>query len=252
MKAIIFAAGLGTRLKPLTDTMPKALVPINGKPLLEWQLEKLYRAGLTDIIVNVHHFPDQIIDYLHTHYPSVQVSDERNLLLETGGGLMKVLQDNPTLITQNEPVLALNVDILSNIDLPAFIRAYRPDDIASLVVSNRTTQRYLCWDKNLQLKGWTNIATGELRPTPDAFNLADTQLLAFSGMQLLSPRVLPYMQEIGKDKFSVIDLYLHIVAQHPSERVRAYVPCNYRMMDIGKIDHLTEAEHFAKNLSEAN
>ena len=240
MKAMIFAAGLGTRLKPITDTMPKALVPINGKPLLQWQIDKLHQAGIHDIVVNIHHFPDQIIDFLHNNYPDIRISDERDMLLETGGGLMKVLQD--------EPLLALNVDILSNIDIAALLDAYNPQDLALLVVSQRETQRYLCWDKENKLVGWTNIATREFRPAQIADTIHEAQLLAFSGMQVVSPHILPYMQEMGRDKFSVIDLYLHIVEHHPQETLRAYVPYDYRMMDIGKIDHLSEAESFAKSL----
>ena len=240
MKAMIFAAGLGTRLKPLTDTMPKALVPINGKPLLQWQIEKLHQAGISDIIVNIHHFPDMIIDFLRSNYPDIKVSDERDMLLETGGGLMKVLHD--------EPLLALNVDILSNIDIREVIDAYCPEDLALLVVSQRQTQRYLCWDQDNKLVGWTNIATKEVRPLNAAGHIQDTRLLAFSGMQIVSPRILPFMHEMKREKFSVIDLYLHIVEQHPQETIRAHIPYNYKMMDIGKIDHLSEAEYFAKSL----
>ena len=236
MKAMIFAAGLGTRLKPLTDTMPKALVPLGGKPLLQWQVEKLREAGITDIVVNVHHFPDQIIDAIREHEGwgcRIQVSDERDCLLETGGGLRKA----KALLGTDEPVLTCNVDILSNIDLKALLAAY--DDSASLlVVSDRQTQRYLCFDEQHTLCGWTNIATGELKGQ-------DGHQLAFSGMQILSPDALALLDTMPEERFSLIDFYLRTMQRVP---FRAYVPTDYRMMDVGKINQLAEAEAFAASL----
>ena len=236
MKAMIFAAGLGTRLKPLTDTMPKALVPLGGKPLLQWQVEKLREAGIMDIVVNVHHFPDQIIDAIRAHEGwgcRIQVSDERDCLLETGGGLRKA----KALLGTDEPVLTCNVDILSNIDLKALLAAY--DDSASLlVVSDRQTQRYLCFDEQHTLCGWTNIATGELKGQ-------DGRHLAFSGMQILSPDALALLDTMPEERFSLIDFYLRTMQRVP---FRAYVPSDYRMMDVGKINQLAEAEAFAASL----
>lgn len=265
MKAMIFAAGLGTRLKPLTDTLPKALVPIGGKTLLEWQIEKLKNAGFTDIIINVHHFPDQIIDFVHSHDDfgcNITISDEREMVLETGGGLRKVMNELPRIPSATEePVLAMNVDILSNIDIPALIASYNPDELGVLVVSDRKTQRYLCFDDQQRLTGWTNIATGEVRgriatPQQPVSDNRQPNLLAFSGMSLLSPRVHGYMNKVAQlkgDKFSLIDLYLYIVENKPasnpdSATLRAFIPANYRMMDVGKIDQLAEAEVFAESL----
>ena len=168
MKAMIFAAGLGTRLKPLTDTMPKALVPLAGKTLLQWQIEKLKAAGITDIVVNVHHFADKIIDYLRENDNfgcCIQVSDERDMLLETGGGLRKAqpfLTSNLSPLASS-PILVCNVDILSNIDIPALLNAYNPEEMGVVVVYPRDTQRYLLFDETNRLCGWTNIATGEVR-----------------------------------------------------------------------------------------
>ena len=139
---MIFAAGLGTRLKPLTDTMPKALVPLAGKPLLQWQVEKLRDAGITDITVNVHHFPDMIIDTIRRNNGwgcNISISDERDMLLDTGGGLKKAVIEGP--------ILACNVDILSNIDLRTLVSEYERTGVSQLVVSERKTQRYLCFDK---------------------------------------------------------------------------------------------------------
>ncbi|MBQ2190388.1 MAG: NTP transferase domain-containing protein [Paludibacteraceae bacterium] len=239
MVGLIFAAGLGTRLKPLTDTMPKALVPLAGKPLLQWQVEKLCDAGITDIIVNVHHFPDMIIDTIRANQGwgcAITVSDERDLLLDTGGGLKKI--KNEKIKIKNEPILACNVDILSNIDIKDLIRCYEQTGISQLVVSERSTQRYLCFDEQNTLCGWTNIKTGEIKGS-------DGRHLAFSGMQILSPEVLSHLDEMPQEKFSLIDFYLKVMNKAP---LQAYVPNNYRMMDVGKIDQIDEAEHFAESL----
>ena len=252
---MIFAAGLGTRLKPLTDTMPKALVPLAGKTLLQWQIEKLKTAGITDIVVNVHHFPDLIIDYLRENNNfgcNIQVSDERDMLLETGGGLRKA----QPLLTSNlsplasSPILVCNVDILSNIDIPALLNAYNPEEMGVVVVYPRDTQRYLLFDDNSRLRGWTNIATGEVRgPLSDnLYPIANTRKLAFSGMQVLNPRIFEVMEKVVAEKgekFSLIDLYLSIAEK---EILRAFIPENYRMMDVGKINQLSEAEAFAQAL----
>ena len=258
MKAMIFAAGLGTRLKPVTDTLPKALVPIAGKTLLQWQIEKLKDAGITDIVVNVHHFPDLIINYLQDHNNfgcNLQVSDERERLLETGGGLRKAEEKFRSLGVQefrssNEGILICNVDILSNIDISTLLQAYNPEEMGIVVVSERDTQRYLLFDEEHRLCGWTNIATGEVRGEEARRRGEDKNIkrLAFSGMQVLNPRIFEYMDEIVAkkgEKFSLIDLYLSIAEK---EILRAYIPENYRMMDVGKIAQLSEAENFASNL----
>lgn len=256
MKAMIFAAGLGTRLKPLTDTLPKALVPLAGKPLLQWQIERLKAAGITDIVVNVHHFPDMIINYLHDNDNfgcRIAVSDERDMLLETGGGLRKaeeLLTSSPNSPIASSPILICNVDILSNIDIPTLLNAYNPDEMGVVVVSERDTQRYLLFDEENRLCGWTNIATGEVRGE-EAIRRGGEQVmkkLAFSGMQVLNPRIFNCMDKVVEqkgDKFSLIDLYLSIAEK---EILRAYIPENYRMMDVGKITQLSEAEAFALSL----
>lgn len=257
MKAMIFAAGLGTRLKPLTDTLPKALVPLAGKPLLQWQIERLKAADITDIVVNVHHFPDMIINYLHDNDNfgcRIAVSDERDMLLETGGGLRKAeallgsgVQE---FRSSGEGILICNVDILSNIDIPTLLNAYNPDEMGVVVVSERDTQRYLLFDEENRLCGWTNIATGEVRGE-EAIRRGGEQVmkkLAFSGMQVLNPRIFDCMDKVVEqkgNKFSLIDLYLSIAEK---EILRAYIPENYRMMDVGKIAQLSEAEAFALNL----
>ena len=280
MRAMIFAAGLGTRLKPLTDTLPKALVPLAGKTLLQWQIERLKAAGITDIVVNVHHFPDMIINYLRDNDNfgcRIAVSDERDMLLETGGGLRKakeLLTSSPNPLplqgdSEGAPILICNVDILSNIDLPTLLQAYNPEEMGVVVVSPRDTQRYLLFDETNRLCGWTNIATGEIRPASLVSSLnilpptgeadlqakptyqlqrSDLSPLAFSGMQVLNPRIFDVMDKVVAekgDKFSLIDLYLSIAEK---EILRAFIPENYRMMDVGKIAQLSEAESFAASL----
>lgn len=253
MKAMIFAAGLGTRLKPLTDNIPKALVPLAGKTLLQWQIEKLKAAGITDIVVNVHHFPDLIINYLQEHDNfgcNIQVSDEREMLLETGGGLrkaMRLLGDE----AKGDGILVCNVDILSNIDVPTLLQTYNSEEMGIVVVSERKTQRYLLFDEENRLCGWTNVATGEIKGDKAIRRLGDEAIkrLAFSGMQVLNPRIFECMDAVVEqkgEKFSLIDLYLNIADK---EVLRAYVPEDYRMMDVGKIDQISEAEAFAQSIN---
>ena len=252
---MIFAAGLGTRLKPLTDNMPKALVPLAGKTLLQWQIERLKSAGITDIVVNVHHFPDMIIDYLKEHHNfgcNIQVSDERDMLLETGGGLrkaMRLLGDE----AKGDGILVCNVDILSNIDIPTLLQTYNSEEMGIVVVSERKTQRYLLFDEENRLCGWTNVATGEIKGDEAMRRKGDEAIkrLAFSGMQVLNPRIFECMDAVVEqkgEKFSLIDLYLNI---SDKEVLRAYVPEDYRMMDVGKIDQISEAEAFAQAISKS-
>ena len=253
MKAMVFAAGLGTRLKPLTDNMPKALVPLAGKTLLQWQIERLKSAGITDIVVNVHHFPNMIIDYLKEHQNfgcNILVSDERERLLETGGGLRKAMRllGNEA---KGEGILVCNVDILSNLDIPTLLQAYNPEEMGIVVVSERKTQRYLLFDEENRLCGWTNVATGEIKGDEAMRRKGDEAIkrLAFSGMQVLNPRIFECMDAVVEqkgEKFSLIDLYLNIADK---EVLRAYVPEDYRMMDVGKIDQISEAEAFAQSIS---
>ena len=242
MKALIFAAGLGTRLKPLTDTMPKALVPIDGKPLLEHVILKLKAAGFNQIIVNVHHFPDQIIDFLKSKNNfdlRIEVSDERDKLLDTGGGVKKA----KWFFDDGKPFLVHNVDILSNIDLQSLYQQHlETSPLATLVVSERDTFRYFLFDKEARLKGWINEKTGEVRPE----NLTNTELfnkLAFSGIQVLSPDVFKLMDHFP-DHFSIVDFYLRNAAQ---QKIKAYVPHALKMIDVGKLNVLTEAEQFVRN-----
>src|SRR5690606_32019928 len=154
MKAMIFAAGMGTRLKPLTDTIPKALVPVGGKPLLQHIIEKLKRFGFNEIIINIHHFGQQIIDFVQENNSfdiRIEFSDEREQLLDTGGGIKKAAW----FFDDNKPFLVHNVDILSNIDLQELYHFHlKNNTIATLLCSIRQTSRYLLFDTDNHLRGW--------------------------------------------------------------------------------------------------
>lgn len=239
MKAMIFAAGLGTRLKPLTDSIPKALVPIAGKTLLEHAILKLKAAGFNHILVNVHHFPDQIIDFVKANNAfgiRIEISDERELLLDTGGGIKKGI----AFLDGDEPFLVHNVDILSNIDLAELMHQHRhTNPMATLVVSERDTFRYLLFTDDQRLQGWINEKTGETRPAelrhPERYNK-----LAFSGIQVLSPQALQLMGNYP-EKFPIMDFYLNEAHKH---NILSFVPTNYSMIDVGKLNVLDEAERF--------
>lgn len=239
MKAMLYAAGLGTRLKPLTDRMPKALVPVGGRPLLDITLERLRKAGVTDVVINVHHFAESIVAHVRTHEYglNIRISDESAQLLETGGGLRKAASLFPE---DDSPILIHNVDILSNADLNAFYTAHLDDD-AALLVSPRETKRYLLFDKNDRLVGWTNIETGEVRsPYPD-LDADACRRYAFSGIHTFSPRLFPYMKGFP-EKFSIIDFYLSVCDK---VCIKAHPDCNLQLLDVGKQDSLQAAEQFA-------
>ena len=246
MKAMIFAAGLGTRLKPITDTMPKALVPVCGRPLLFHVITKLVAAGYDDIIVNVHHFPDQIIDYLcvNDFGAHITISDERELLRETGGGIKHV---RPLLRNDgSEPFLVHNVDIVSNLDLKWLREQHRPEALATVVVSERKTQRYLLFDDEGRLKGWTNVATGEVRSPFGDIDPTKLRRLAFAGIHLISPAIFDAFDRYGfGDRFSIMDFYLKACADYP---VYAAVPPDFRMVDVGKKETLSEAERVCETI----
>lgn len=241
-QAMIFAAGLGTRLKPLTDTMPKALVRIGGEPLIKHVVLRLKEAGFQRIVVNVHHFAQQIIDYLeeNEHFGlDIRISDETEQLLETGGGIKKARD----LFDPHSPVLIHNVDILSNVDLTAFYdHACASGAEATLLVSERQTKRYLLFDDEYRLVGWTNKETGEVKSPHNWVKdeLQSLQMLAFSGIHVFSPALFPMMDQ-WPDRFPIIDFYLKACATHP---LSGYVADNLRMIDVGKLDSLQQAEEF--------
>lgn len=224
---MIFAAGLGTRLKPLTDTMPKALVRVGGEPLLWHVVMKLKAAGYERLVVNVHHFAQQIVDYLRENDNfglDIHISDETEQLLETGGGIKKALP----LFDPTEPILIHNVDILSNLDLKQL-----PTDAPLLVVSQRKTKRYLQFDDTMRLVGWKNVETGEVKGR-------EGTALAFSGIHIFHPSLAPLLAD-WPDRFPIMDFYLAECANH---RIMGYEAKDLRLLDVGKLDSLEQAEQF--------
>jgi len=240
-QAMILAAGLGTRLKPLTDSMPKAMVPVAGKPLLWHILMKLRDAGFQRIVVNVHHFASQIVDYLAANDRfglDILVSDETAQLLDTGGALKKAWP----LFLPDSPVLIHNVDILSNVDVGALYDLAAEAD-ALLLVGHRSTSRYLLFDDDLRLSGWTNDEKGIVRcPCPDK-DPAQLQKLAFSGIHVIHPRLATLLADMP-DKFGVFDFYMKYLPDH---RILGHLKTDLRMLDVGKLYTLEQAEQFIQN-----
>ena len=280
MKAMIFAAGLGTRLKPITDSMPKALVPVCGQPLLYHVITKLVAAGYDDIIVNVHHFPDQIIDYLciNDFSAHITISDERDFLRETGGGIKHVrslLEDGCSGLPESSlrdpshkwappsygaeggtdsgrppqpssPFLVHNVDIISNLNLKWLRKQHRGDALATIVVSERETQRYFLFDEEGRLKGWTNVKTGEVRSPYGDIDPSQYRKLAFAGIHLMSPAIFDAFDRLGfGERFSITDFYLKACAEYP---IYAAVPPEFKMVDVGKKETLSEAERVCESI----
>ncbi|SNU03242.1 Nucleotidyl transferase [Prevotellaceae bacterium MN60] len=260
---MILAAGLGTRLKPLTDTMPKALVPVGGTPLLDLNIHRLMDQGYDRFVVNIHHFAQQIIDHVaqQDYAPMVQFSDETAELLETGGGLKKAQH----LFHDDAPILIHNVDILDNVDYDWFSRQHLPEEDAVLLVSKRQTKRYLLFDNAMRLMGWMNRETGEVKsPFPwlreaeltidddlqvkerSSFNVQrssfNVQLhaFAFSGIHSFSPRLFPLMERFP-ERFPIIDFYLSTCHR---AHIVGLVKDDLRLMDVGKIETLDQAENF--------
>ena len=249
MQAMIFAAGLGTRLKPLTDTMPKALVRVGDEPLIKRVLLRLADAGAGRIVVNVHHFASQITQYLAENDNfglDIVISDETSGLLETGGGIKHAA----SLFAPSSPVLIHNVDILSNVDLRKFynlaVRSEAGGNVtdAVLLVSWRKTKRYLLFDDNMRLVGWTNVETGEVKSPYANLDPGKCLMYAFAGIHVISPRLFPLMDEFP-DRFGIIDFYLAVCATH---NITGHVKGDLKLMDIGKLDTLAQAESFLSEL----
>lgn len=224
---MILAAGLGTRLRPITDTIPKALVEINGKTLLEHSIDHLKLFDVKEIIVNVHHFSDQIISFLKKKKNfglAIEVSDERDQLLDTGGGFKKA----SPFFEGGEPFVVRNVDVLSNMDLGAmlsFHKKHKP--VATLAVRNRETSRYMLFNERWELIGWTNVSTGEKKLSRKEYKRMYP--LAFSGIQVLDPSIIPLITEEGR--FSLIAMYLRLCREN---RICAYTDNDSFWFDAGK------------------
>jgi len=234
MKAMILAAGLGTRLRPHTNYHPKALIPVNDMPLLEIVIRRLKHFGVKDIIVNVHHFAEQIISFLekNNHFDiNIAVSDERDQLLNTGGGLKKA----GWFFEDGAPFLLCNTDILSNLDLHKFYKAHLASDaLVTLAVRKRETSRYLIFAEDKKMQGWVNVKTGKMilrRAHP-----GNCQLMAFSGLHIIDPKIFSMMPK--EDAFSIIDVYLDLAANN---NLMSYEENASVWLDVGKPENLAKA-----------
>lgn len=234
MKAMLLAAGLGTRLKPFTDHHPKALAQVHGKSLLQWNIEYLQKFGIRDIVINVHHFAQQIIDVLEQHNgwgSNFEISDESEAVLETGGGL---LYAKPFLEGTSD-FLLMNVDMLTNTHLGNLLAAHKASlCLATLAVQQRTSSRQLLFNKEKMLCGWQHTETGQLRP--EGLFIDGLSALAFSGIQVLKSDIFSHIRFSGK--FSLIDLYLDICERHS---IAAWEHTGDLLIDVGKPESLARA-----------
>lgn len=241
MKALVFAAGLGTRLKPFTLTHPKALAPVGGKPMLQRVIEKLVRQGVTEIIVNVHHFPDQIIDFLQANSgfgATIRISDERHLLLDTGGGLLAARQWLDS--GGNEPFIIHNADILTDFDLLPMVEAHKASGAtATLLVADRSSSRMLLFDTEMSMRGWANITTGQTRPS--GLDPSPLLHLAFGGVHVASPSIFRALERYASpgQPFSITPFYIDACGSHS---IKGYMqPHGSLWFDIGKPESLDAA-----------
>lgn len=235
---MILAAGMGTRLQPLTLTKPKALVEMDGTPMLEIILKKVIRSGFNEIVVNVHHFADQIIEFLHRNSnfgASITISDETDFLLDTGGGLLKA----SGFFDDGKPFLVHNIDILSDINLVDLYNYHcSKQTIATLAIKDRKTSRSLLINKNGELSGWRNNQTGQTIIARG--DEADLISMPFSAIHVMDPKIFPLITETGK--FSIMDTYLRLAKSHI---IQTYRHDNDFWFDIGRIENLKEAAPFS-------
>lgn len=270
MKALVFAAGLGTRLSPLTDNLPKALAPIAGKTLLYYVMMRLKDAGITEFVINIHHFPDKIIDYVRETEDfaglSVRFSDERDLLRDTGGGVRfaKDLLESSCQGAGGGRFLVHNVDIVSDLDLRQFCSDVRPDALSTLLVGDRKTRRYLLFDGDMRLVGWTDASTGEVKTAFRHIDVGRCRMKAFGGIHLMSEDVFRVFDAIDSDPerfplydacglviessrrplgkcFPIMDFYLRAAAEYP---IYGKESPGLTLMDAGRVETLAQAEKF--------
>ena len=238
MEAMIFAAGLGTRLRPLTNDKPKALVEVCGKTLLQHSIELLIRNGVTRVVINVHHFAEMMKTYIDRlkYDIDILISDESDLLLDTGGGLKKAVG----LFRGKAPIMITNVDILSNIDLQKMLRRHIESKAdATLAIRERKSSRYLLFDNNLQLKGWQNTKTCEAIYVAEKSGLSQ---YAFSGIHIISPSIIDKFPD--DDVFPIIPHYLKLASSH---KIIGYPHQSDYWFDAGSVEKIAEAEAFLKN-----
>ena len=233
MKAMILAAGLGTRLKPWTDKHPKALAIVNGKPLLQRTIEYLQTFGIKEVIVNVHHFADQVITAIDQNEgwgSAISISDETDAVLETGGGLL-----HAKWFFDSADFVLMNVDILTDLDILSMHDYHqRHQPLATLAVTNRESSRYFLFDEKNNLCGWRNVKTGEEKRSND--NPVFTQK-AFSGIHIINPVLFDHIQQQGK--FSMVDVYLDLAKQHS---IKSYDHSQGTFIDVGKPEAVAAAE----------
>lgn len=255
MKAMIFAAGLGTRLKPITDTLPKAMVPVCGKPLIEHVSRKLLSFGIDEVVVNVHHFADKIEDWIASQdYMQMQVSDERKMLLETGGAVLHARQ----YLEGCGHFLIHNVDIMSNADLKWLESKVADDALATLMVSDRPTKRFLLFHpETMRLVGWHNTDTGDYSLADKTMKVEDCLAYGFSGIHIMSDKVFDLMDQYVAERglpvdpeagvrFPIMSFYLWAAMKTP---IYGVVAENLDFLDVGKLDTLKQAEEmFARFL----
>lgn len=232
-QAMIFAAGLGTRFKPWTDTHPKALAIVNGKSLLQRNIEFLQQYGIDKVVVNVHHFASQITHALTANKgwgSTITISDETDAVLETGGGLKKAAP-----LFDDAPIVIINVDILTDLDLGAMIRFHETEaPLATLAITNRVTSRYFLFDEENVLCGWQNTKTAEQKISRYVNPLIPK---AFSGIHIIEPALLPLIKQEGK--FSMVDVYLDLARQHT---IKGYDHSYSKFIDVGKPESVAIAE----------
>ena len=237
MKAMIFAAGLGTRLKPFTENHPKALAIVNGKPLLQRNIEYLKSFGIDEVVINVHHFADQIIEFLEeNNYFGIKItiSDETDQVLETGGGLVKAKTNF------KEDFLVMNVDILTDLHLTNFIKAHQENKaLVTLAVSDRNSSRKLYFNDKNELKGWRNLKTEEEIKAVDS--LDDLNDLAFSGIHVINPALFNKITETGK--FSIMKVYMNLMK---TESIIGFDHSGGILIDVGRPESVLEAEQYFK------
>jgi NDP-sugar pyrophosphorylase family protein len=241
MKAMILAAGLGTRLRPLTNGRPKALVEVAGRTLLEITLGRLRAFGVNEVIVNVHHFADMVVEYLarnNNFNMRIEISRE-DVLLDTGGGLKKAawfFQEDST--RAQEPFILHNVDVISNIDLESMLQFHgQRNALATLAMQARESSRYLLFDEHLRLAGRLSAKSQQAEFVRPSRQL-DIQAMAFSGIHIISPRLLPMMTEDGA--FSIIASYMRLAGQQ--ENILAFRADEYSWRDLGRPESIALAE----------
>ena len=240
MKAMILAAGVGSRLQPLTNGKPKALIPVGGVPMIEHIILKIKAAGFDCIVINIHHLSEQVIDFLsskHNFGVTVELSDERSYLLETGGGIKQARR----LLDGKEPFLVHNVDMFTDVDLTAMYRAHVDSNaLATLLVNQRNSSRQLLFNREGWLSGWRNRETGEVKSHFPHFDPSKYLEYAFGGVHVISPEIFRLMED-WTGRFSIINFYLSICPKYP---IRFYTEDNIQLIDAGKPEELEAAEQW--------